>query len=131
MLPIRQTVRLSSGSVTLRAWGESVAEAHLTDLLTLTATLGAMREAWHEFDRTDAEPGVWAAFWRLVHASLERGSVLPRPLTWDDRLTLLTALWDLNDLEDADPKLTALAQRVARMTARLSQGLQTTPSTSS
>lgn len=59
MLPIRQTVRLSSGSVTLRAWGESVAEAHLTDLLTLTATLGAMREAWHEFDRTDAEPGVW------------------------------------------------------------------------
>ena len=131
MLPIRQSIRHSAGSVTLRAWPETVAEAHLADLLTFTATLGALREDWHEFAREDMESGVWAAFWRLVQASLERGAALPRPLTWDDRLTLLTAMWDLNSLEDAEGKLTALTQRAARMVARLSQGLPTTASTSS
>ena len=131
MLPIRQTVRLTSGSVTLRAWPERVAEAHLTDLLTLTATLGALREGWHEFDPGDVEERVWGAFWRLLEASIERGSSLPRPLAWNDYLTVLTALWDLNDVEEAEGKLNALAQRAARMMDRLSQGLQTSPSTSS
>lgn len=128
LLPVRQLVRLSSGTVTLRAWGAHVADAHLLDLLMFTATLGQMREQWHEYRRDDVEPPVWGAFWRLVHASLD-GCTLPEPLTWNDRLALLEAMWSLNDLEDADPKLIALTRRAQRMLARLSQG-QTTPSTS-
>ena len=57
--------------------------------------------------------------------ALLRGQPLPRPLTWDDRLSILTALWDLNDLEAAEGKLTALSARARRMLARLSQGLPT------
>ncbi|WP_027459264.1 hypothetical protein [Deinococcus murrayi] len=124
MHPIRQLVQLSGGTVTLRAWGAHVADAHLLDLLTLTVTLGQMREGWHEWRRGDVEPGVWAAFWRLVHASLD-GCPLPERLTWGDRLALLAAMWDLNDLEDADPKLTALTRRAQRMLTRLSQGRAT------
>ena len=119
MLPIRQTLRLTSGSVTLRAWPETVAQAHLTDLLTLTVTLGAAREEWHALSPGDIEPRVWAAFDRLLDASVQPGSALPRPLSWADYLTALEALWTLNDLEDADPKLTASLQSAGRMLARL------------
>lgn len=128
MHPIRQLVQLSRGTVTLRAWGAHVADAYLLDLLTVTATLGQLREAWHEFRRGDVEAPVWAAFWRLVHASLD-GCALPEQLNWRDRLALLSAMWDLNDLGDADPKLTALVRRSQRLLTRLSQG-QATASTS-
>lgn len=128
LAPIRQTVTLSGGSVTLRAWGVHVCDALLLDLLTLTATLGVLRDEWHEWRRGDVERPVWAAFWRLVHASLD-GCTLPERVTWGDRLALLDAMWQLNDLEAAEGKLTALTQRARRMLARLSQG-QTTPSTS-
>ena len=116
--PVRQTVTLSSGHVVLRAWGATVCEAYLTDLLAVTSTLGDAREFWEDFTDTDVAPAVWPAFWRLVNASLERGSRLPKPLTWNDRLTLLEAMWQLNDLEDAKGKLTALEARVARLHLR-------------
>lgn len=115
--PIRATVRLSSGTVTLRAWGAHVADAYLTDLLTLTATLGLMREQWHDYRRGDMEPQVWAAYWRLVHASLD-DCTLPDRLTWNDRLDLLQALMNLNDLELAEGKLNALVSRAARSLER-------------
>lgn len=130
LYPIRKNVRLSGGTVTLRAWPATVADAHLSDLLTLTVTLGALRDEWQAFHRGDLEPGVWAAFWRLVHASLEAGSALPRPLTWNDRLELLTAMWELNDVEETAGKLMALTQRSAQLLTRI-QGQTTPPSTSS
>ncbi|EYB67021.1 hypothetical protein DEIPH_ctg052orf0016 [Deinococcus phoenicis] len=114
----------------LRAWPATVADAHLTDLLTVTATLGAMREEWPEFQREDVELEVWAAFRRLVRHSLEAGSVLPRPLTWADRLSLLDAMFVLNDIEEAEGKLQALGQRAARLLTRI-RGRMTAHSTNS
>lgn len=134
--PIRRTVPLSAGTVSLRAWGAHVADAYLHDLLMLSATLGLIREQWPQYRRQDLDAGVWGGFWRLVQASLD-GSTLPRPLTWDDRLLLLDALWELNDLEAAEGKLQALNRRVQQRMARLqgeaakwkrAQG-QTTPTT--
>lgn len=127
---IRENVRLSAGTVTLRAWPATVADANLSDLLTLTITLGAMRDEWQTFQRSDLEPGVWGAFWRLVHASLEPGSILPKPLNWNDRLLILTALYSLNDVEEAEKKMLALTQRSARLLTRI-QGQTTPRSTSS
>lgn len=126
MLPVRQTVQLSGGAVVVRAWPARIADAHLHDLLTLTATLAHLRESWHEMQRQDVTPEVWAAFWRLAHASLEQGSVLPKALTWGDRLELLSAMYDLNGLEEAEGKLTALEMRAATMLSRL-QGRTTPP----
>ena len=117
LFPIRQNVRLSGGTVTLRAWPATVADAHLSDLLTLTVTLGTLRDEWANFQRGDLEPGVWAAFWQLAHASLEAGSALPRPLTWNDRLELLTSMWELNDVEASE-------KRLAGLTARAHQALR-------
>ncbi|MFK7601888.1 hypothetical protein ACI3L1_06715 [Deinococcus sp. SM5_A1] len=130
LFPIRQNVRLSGGTVTLRAWSCSVADSYLSDMLTLTVTLGTLRDEWHAFKRGDLEPGVWASFWRLVHASLEAGSALPQPLNWNDHLELLTAMWELNDVEEAAGKLMALTQRSARLLTRI-QGQTTAPLTSS
>lgn len=127
--PIRATVRLSSGTVTLRAWGAHVADAYLTDLLTLTATLGLMREQWHEYRRGDMEPQVWAAYWRLVHASLD-DCTLPERLTWADRLDLLGTLFDLNDLDLSAGKLTALTTRAANSLTRRQVRATTTASSS-
>jgi hypothetical protein len=128
MLPIRQSVRLSRGVVVLRAWPARVADAHLHELLTLTATLGHIRESWQEVRRQDVTAEVWSAFWRLVRASLEQGSTLPGRLTWMDRLYLLEAMWVLNDLEEAESKVTALNQRVIQAFHRV-QGQTTRPST--
>lgn len=134
MLPIRTTLQLSRGSVTLRAWGADVADAHLIDLMTLTATLGTLRAEWEEFRATDIQQDIWAAFWRLVDAAVEPGSRMPR-LSWGDRLIVLQALYDLNPLEEADEnlgKLLALAEQTAAQMTRLNrQGLPTSPSTSS
>lgn len=129
MLPVRKTVTLSGGSVVLHAWGADVADALITDLLTLTLTLSLLREEWHAFTRGDVEPLVWASFWRLVQASLGRAP-LPRPLTWNDRLALLDAMFELNDVEAAEGKLTALTRRARRMLERLSRAHPTPPSTS-
>jgi hypothetical protein len=129
MLPIRQHVLLSGGSVTLKAWGADTIDARLTDLLTLTATLGLMREQWQEFKRGDVEPEVWASFWRLVAASLH-DCTLPQRLTWDDRLTLLTTLWELNHMEAAEGKLNAISARAARLMAKF-QGQMTISTASS
>lgn len=127
LIPIRQAVALSHGHVTLRAWPATVADAHLLELLTLSATLGQVREEWQAFRREDVTQEVWGAFWRLVQASLEPGCTLPSPLTWHDRLTLLTAMWELNDVEDAEGKLTALGNRAARLLRRArTQGLTMT-----
>ena len=121
LIPIRQTVTLSGGNVTLRAWGARVADAYLSDLLTLSVTLGAMREQWHELRPGDLEPVIWEAFWRLTQASLEPGCVLPGPLTWHDCLTVLEALFDLNDVEEAEKKAQALSGRVTRLLERARQ----------
>lgn len=136
MLPIRDIVDLSGGSVTLRAWGAHVADAYLIDLLKITATLAALREHWHEFRREDIEQDLWPAYWRLVQASLD-GCTLPRNLNWNDRLLLLDAMWQLNDVEASEGKLKALEQRAALRLARVTQLVQgsmtppTPPSTSS
>ncbi|WP_291428504.1 hypothetical protein [Deinococcus sp.] len=129
MFPIRQTVTLTGGSVTLHAWGAEVADAHLFDLLTFTSTFALVRENWEEIDRQDVQPEAWGTFWRLAHASL-RGQELPRPVTWADRLTLLTAMWDLNDPPELESKLDALSRRASSRLAQLTQGHPTTPSTS-
>lgn len=125
LIPIRQAVRLSGGNVILRAWSARGADANLLDLLTLCATLSHLREEWQAFRREDVMPEVWGAFWRLVHASLEQGSTLPDRLTWNDRLTLLTAMLELNDIEEAESKLKALSQRVGKLLRR-TQGLTMT-----
>lgn len=119
MLPIRQTVRLSAGVVTLRAWPASVVDGYLLDLLTLTATLGSLREAGQDFRRGDVEPGIWAAFWRLAHASVELGQALPQTLTWQDRLTLLNAMYELNDIEATEGKWSGLMERTSRLLRRM------------
>lgn len=129
MFPIRQTVTLTGGSVTLHAWGADVADAHLFDLLTFTSTLSIIRENWEDIDRRDVQPEVWGTFWRLINASL-RGQELPRPVTWADRLTLLAALWDLNDPQELESKLDALSRRAGNRLAQLTQGHPTPPSTS-
>lgn len=129
--PIRLTVRLSGGTVTLRAWGAHVADAYLTDLLTLTATLALLREQWHEYVPGDMEPRVWSAYWRLVNASLD-GCTLPAELTWNDRLDLLQGMMQLNDLELAEGKLNALASRAVRsLERRQARALTVTTSSSS
>lgn len=117
--PIRQTVTLTGGSVTLRAWGADVADGHLWELLTFSATLAGAREEWHTLTRQDIDAGAWSAFWRLVHLSLVDGSKLPERLTWGDRLSLLDALWQLNDVEGAEGKLTALSQRTKSLLTRM------------
>ena len=133
LLPVRDTIQLSGGSVTLRAWPATLADAHLMDLLTLTATLTHLQDQWEDYQRQDIEPSIWAAYWRLVHASLEPGSTLPKWVTWRDRLALLTSMWELNSLEDAEGKLTALRSHATRLTARIqsAQGRTTPPSMSS
>lgn len=135
MLPIRTTLALSGGRVTLRAWPASVGDARLLDLLTLTATLGALLEAPDSYHHGDVEPGVWAALWRLVDASLEEGERLPAPLTWGDTLSLMAALYDLNDVAEAEGKLRGLMERSSRLLERLrrqaeQKGRPTPPSTS-
>lgn len=125
--PVSLTLHLSGGSVVLRAWGSHVVDARLTDLLRLTETLSAMREQWPEYTRQDVDADVWAAFWRLVHSSLD-GAALPARLSFQDRLSLLDALWTLNDMDAAEGKLKALGERAARLRHRLAQG-PTTPTT--
>lgn len=117
MLNLSQSVRLSGGSVTLRAWGAHVADAYLLDLLTVTATLGAMREEWAAFRRQDIEQAVWGPYWRLVHASLD-DCTLPASVTWGDRLLLLDAMWQLNDQEENEKRLLGLTQRASAATLR-------------
>lgn len=119
LTPIRQTVTLTGGAVTLRAWGADVADGHLWELLTFSATLAGAREEWHTLSRQDIDAGAWAAFWRLVHLSLVDGSKLPDKLTWNDRLKLLDALWTLNDVEDAEGKVQALSQRTKSLLQRM------------
>ncbi|GGR68231.1 hypothetical protein GCM10008959_32900 [Deinococcus seoulensis] len=129
MFPVRQTVTLTGGSVTLHAWGADVADAHLFDLLTFTSTFALIREHWEDIARQDVQPEMWAAFWRLTRASL-RGQELPQPLTWADRLALLTAMWDLNDPPELEGKLDALSRRAGSRLAQLTRGHPTPPSTS-
>lgn len=130
MLPIRQTVALSGGHVTLQAWGANVADGYLIDLLGLIATLGEIRAqiqaddpaySWEDLRRSDVERNVWAAFWRLVHASLDHGSTLPARLSWADRLTLLDAMYELNDLEATEGKWTGLMNRATRTLQRMQE----------
>ena len=134
MLPIRQTIRLSVGHVTLRAWPAVTEQGYLLDLLTLTAHLGVLREAEGDWQPGDVEPGIWQAFWRLLDAS-----VLERPsgaLTWADVLTLLEAMWELNDVAAQEKKLIGLMERASNLLERMrrqaeSQDHQMTPSMSS
>lgn len=117
MLQLSQHVTLSGGTVTLRAWGAHVADGLLIDLFTVTSTLGAMRDHWAEFGRVDAQRTVWAAFRRLVEASLD-GCSLPPTLTWNDRLLLLEGMWELNDLEVSEKRLAGLTKRAQQMHRR-------------
>ncbi|MDR6753422.1 hypothetical protein [Deinococcus soli (ex Cha et al. 2016)] len=130
MLPVRRVVVLSQGTVTLFAWGADVADGHLHDLLIFTSTLGELRDDWGAMETSDVEPRVWSGFWRLVRASL-RGQELPET-NWNDRIALAAAMWELNDLEAAQGKLTALIERADRRSLRLyqmqlEQGHKTTP----
>ena len=136
MQPISMTVVLSHGNVSLRAWGAHLTDALTLDLLTVTATLGELREGgWQGVSKADIEQTVWGPFWRLVHLALEQGAVLPARITWGDRLALLETLWRLNSLEEAEGKLQGLSQRVQRAMARrmnqLTQAHQMTAWTSS
>ena len=118
LTPGYKTLTLTSGTVALRGWDDRVADAYLLDLLVLTNTLTHIRTEWAQYRAADVERNVWPAFWRLVNASLD-GTPLPHRVTWADRLRLLDALWELNDLEDSDPKLTALEQRARAFQGRL------------
>ena len=134
MLPIRQTVRLSTGHVTLHAWPAATEQGYLLDLLTLTAHLGVLHEAEGDWQPEDVEPAIWRAFWRLLDASLpERPS---GALTWADILSLLEAMWSLNDVGEQSKKLTGLMGRASNLLERMrrqaeSRDRQTTASMSS
>lgn len=117
MLPIRQTVALSCGHVTLTAWPAPTEGGLLSDLLALTVALGALHDAGEDWKPEDAEPHVLAAFWRLLDASLL--APVPGPLTWADVLTLLNAMWTLNDVEELEKKLLGLMERAGRLLERL------------
>lgn len=125
LIPIRKIVTLSRGRVTLHAWPATVADSHLLDLLTLTATLTHVRQEWQAFSRADITSDVWGSFWRLVHVSLQ-GQALPRPVTFADRIALLDAMWELNEVDEAEPKLAGLLERSNRLTQRLRQQARTT-----
>ena len=127
MNPIRRTIVLSTGPVTLWAWGAGVADGHLIDLFTLTATLGELRREALAYEADAVEPQVWAAFWRLTTASVAQGGTLAGPLPWPDVLAVLDTLWDLNDVEETEGKLAGLTRRLEQARAR--QARQTTPST--
>lgn len=117
MLPIRQTVRLSLGHVTLHAWPAATEQGHLLDLLTLTLTLAALRDAEGDWSPEDVEPGIWQAFTRLLDASTPERP--PGPLTWPDVITLLDAMWELNDVEETAKKQTGLTRRAGNLLERL------------
>lgn len=122
MLKIRETVRLSRGAVVLQGWPAATADTHLLELATLTATLFQVRQDWASLTREDIDPQVWAAFWRLVNASLVPGQTLPQGLSWADRHRLLDAMWELNELEELEApkgKVTALHRRLTRTLTRL------------
>jgi hypothetical protein len=122
MLPVRMNVNLSGGSVTLTAWGAEVLDSRLRDLALLTeAFTPEMRSAWGQFKAGDIEAHLWPAFWRLANSALPKGETWPARLSWTDRLTVLNALWELNDLEEAEVKLKALAVRQAALMKRLAQ----------
>lgn len=108
MLRGSKLVALSGGTVVLREWGDHVMDAHLHDLLTFTVTLGAIREEWGRYKRTDLDSDIWDAFWRLVRASLD-GCELPKRLTWDDRHALLEAMWELNQGDQIEKRWEALS----------------------
>lgn len=126
--PTRLSVPLERGTVVLTDWPVTVVDAHLTDILTLSDLLGPIRDDWTDIRPGDIESATWEAFWRLVRASLEPGSELPSRMTWTDRLTLLEAMWLLNDLEEAQGKREALTARRNRAISR--QGLPLSPSES-
>ena len=127
MHPTTRTLTLSGGTVTLRALGAHVLDAYTIDLITIGMTFRLVREHAGELTRDALEPGVWGAFWRVIHASLD-GTPLPERLTWGDRMRLLEGVWDLNDLEVADPKLEALTTKAARkVEATLTRQGLTTP----
>lgn len=122
MLPIRMNINLSGGSVTLTAWGADVLDSRLRDLALLTeAFTPEMRVHWQEFKQGDVEAHLWPAFWRLANSALPQGETWPSKLSWTDRLVVLDALWELNDLEVAAGKLKALAERQASLMKRLAR----------
>lgn len=123
MLPIRLVVPLEHGSVTLKAWGAHVADAHLLDLMKVGTVLATLRDTWTEFRPCDLEEHVWPSFWALVKASLD-DCTLPPDLTWNDRLLLLEAMWELNGVEESEGKLKALNLKVSAALMRLSQKIQ-------
>lgn len=128
MLPIRKTVRLTGGHVTLRAWPAPSGGGYLLDLLNLTVALKAMQDAREQFEHEDVEPHIWAAVDRLTRASLEQGQILPLPLSWGDYLSLLDAMFELNDIEEAEGKWNRLMERTARLlTQAHHQAPQTAP----
>lgn len=134
MFPIRQTLRLSLGHVTLHAWPAQTEQGHLLDLLTLTVHLGVLHEAGSDWQPEDVEPHIWAAFWRLLDASLPQRP--PGPLTWGDVLTLLEGMWELNDVREQEKKLLGLMERASSLSEKLRRQAerhapQTAPLTSS
>ncbi len=125
MRPLRQTLQLSQGAVTLEMWSAVIQEANFMDILRLVAVLIAFYEEnhddrdehgepqpgrWLAFKKTDVSKPVWDAFWRLVRASLVPGSELPQHLSFGDRLALLEGIRALNDLSEARKKLLALVE---------------------
>lgn len=124
MRPLRQTLTLSQGTVTLEMWSATTQEANFMDILRIVAVLLAFYDEdhddvdgsgtpqpgrWLDFKKTDVNKPVWDAFWRLIRASLTPGSELPRHMSFGDRLTLLESIRTLNDLSDARKKLLALS----------------------
>ena len=124
LIRARKTVLTSQGTLTLQGWDSYVADARLLDLLAVQAVLEQAREEWPTMRRTDVEQPVWDAFWRLVHASLVPGERIPGGLNFRDRVAILSALWDLNDIEATEGELRALRERMIRRMTRISRRAQ-------
>lgn len=121
LIKARQTVITSRGTLTLQAWDSRTAEAHLLDLLAVQAVFEQARGEWEELRKRDVEQSVWDAFWRLVRASLVPGEEIPGGLTWRDRISILSALWSLNDVEEIEGELNALRDRMIQRMDRISR----------
>lgn len=121
LIQARRTVVTSKGTLTLQAWDSRTADAYLLDLLAVQSVLDAARDDWHNMRTRDVEKHVWDAFWRLVRASLVPGSEIPGGLGWRDRVSILTAMWELNDVQEVVGELNALRVRAEARMARLTR----------
>ena len=119
MNTITLTVPLARGSVSLRAWGAHQTDALTLDLMTVTGSLGELRGGEYPDATPEMIEGhIWQAFFRMLRLSLD-GTPIPKT-SFAERMSLLEAMWVLNDMEAAEGKLQGLIERAtAEMNRRL------------